>query len=1388
MKQKLRFFGILLGMIALSIWEVRAQSQPMVVYDPSGVSITGNAFPFSSTTSNRRAWVFTPQDFSNAQPGFITRVYILVSGSPAPTYTNLDLKMGPATFANFSGQTAWPATATSVLSAATYTPATISKVGGSATGTWLAFDLQTPYLFDNITNFVVDVQQGGYTAGATTQQVSTNVTAKSLYGNAAAAPTGTQDRLAVFGFDWIPSGPCISPPVVGNANTSASTVCIGGSVTLGVDTLTFGQGQTYQWQSSANGTTWTNMLNDTLTSANATVLDTTFYRLSVTCGGVTSFSAPVQVFAIGTPLPGGVYTVNSLVPTGGTNFNKLSDFSNFVTCGGISGPVVLNFVPGTGPYTDQAVFDNIATSAVNTITINGNGETMQFGAGVTSERATLHLKGTSFVTIDSLNLVVSSTATFGYGLQISNGASNIIVRNSLIDNQVASTSSNFAGIVMGSGTTATGTGGLPATNVTIENNVILGGYYGITLIGSTAAPGLNNKILNNRIHDFYFYGVFSVGQTDFDYSGNDLARPLRSTLSSFYGLYFSQAHIGGRVMKNAIHDPFGQVTSTSVIYPMFSTSAAATAASPTLVYNNIFYNLRNNGTLYAIYNSSSSHWKYYHNSIDIDDIIPTAALTYAVYFLGTSDGIDFFNNVVALRRSGTSAKYAVYVTGTGTRNINNNAYHVDYNTGNSSFGFIGSARATFADWRANSSFDANSVFDVPNFIFPAGGLLIPAAASYDNIGQNLLSLVPTDYYDTTRTITPDPGAFEFQGPACGNPVSLDTVAITSTSITAGWIQPGTTVNTWDLEWGPPGFTIGTAGGGSATTTSNPYTITGLTPGACYDVYVRANCNAQALGTSGWTGPISVCLPYDFDVVLDALRSPSQPTGCGDSAMAVSVILFNNGIAPAANFPVTATVTGAATGTLNATYTGPLAPGAFDTLVVGTLNTFAGGAITIAVSVNWSQDQNPANNSATYGPINIVPGIPQFIPIAPVCAAQDSVDLEAVPFPGLTYQWYDSAVAGNLLSTGQQFTVPTTNPGPYWLQYASGGGKDSLETVFNGTTTTTISGHMFDVNILRPIFIESFDVHPSGTAVNSVHVYMKLGSFLGSENNPAAWTLVEIVNGVQFQGANTQARVPLSAPLQLNPGQVYGIYIQPMTTALRYTSGAAALPPGQVVAANTDLEILGSVAKGGTPPFGTSTLSPRLWNGRINYRGPDGCESPRVPVTFSVNSAVATASFTSNQTGPGSFAFDASASVGHLFTWDFGDGNNATGITTSHTYSNAGNFDVTLIVTDTACNTVDTLILSVTSTISLEEFEIARDLKIFPNPSTGVYNISFELLGVQEVYLRVLNQTGQIVVSTPMATGSNQFATQIDLSQAAKGVYLLQIQTEKGIVTRRLILQ
>jgi hypothetical protein len=1380
---KFAYFTLLAGFLTT---DLIAQTPPMVIYD--GGSPIGNAFPFNSATSNRRAWVYTPQDFPNSQPGLITRIYILVSGAPNSTFTNLIINMGPYAANNFAGVSAWPTGGGTVLSAATYTPQVIPHTGPS-TGSWFAFDLQTPYLFDNVSNFYVDVQQNGYTTGATTQQA--NVPSKSLFGSSTTTTPGTQDRLAAFGFDWMPAGPCVSPPFVGNAQASQTVVCIGGSTSLSVDTLTFGQGQSYQWQSSTNGTTWTNMLNDTLTSANATVMDTTWYRLGVTCSGVTSYSSPVRVDAVGTSLPGGTYTINSLLPTGGTNFTSLSDFANFITCGGISGPVILNVVQGTGPYNDQVIFDNINTTAVNTITINGNGEAIQFGMATTTDRPTFWLKGTSHVTVNDLTIRVTTPSTFGYGVQLSNGASHNTFNNCYIDIPLATTSANFAGIVLASGTSAVAVAPNAPSNNTFENCIVEGGYYGITLIGGgNAAKATNNKVLDCTFRDFHFYGMYSSSQEDFEYTGNDFSRPTRSSLTSFYGMFFTSEHFGGIISKNAIHDPFVSAKNTSVMYPFYSSSASASAAKPTYVYNNILYNLVNNGTLYGIWGATTSHWKYYHNTIHIDDLAPTAALTYAFYISGNSDGVEFTNNIISLRRAGTSAKYAVYILGSGNRTINNNGYFVDYAVGNTNFGFLSSAYATFPDWRTGNpnNWDNLSVFDNPNFLFAPGGVLVPASGAMDNIGQNLTTIVPTDYYDTVRTITPDPGAFEFQGPPCANPVAFDTTGITSSSISLAWGTPGQT-NTWDIEWGPVGFTPGTVGSGNVTTTNNPYTITSLTPGACYDIYIRANCTNLNAGLGAWVGPInSICLPYDHDIALTGMTSPAQPTGCGDSAMAVSVIIFNNGSLPATNFPLQALVTGAYTATLNTTYTATIQPGAFDTVVIGTLNTFLGGTITVDITVNYALDQNATNDDLSFNNIQIVPGIPQFTDPGVVCYLVDSVDLDATPIPGVGFNWWDASQAGNLLSTGPSFRVPTTNPGPYWLEYAVGGGKDSLETEFVGTTTTTLAGAMFDVNILKDIFITSFDVHPGGSGPTDVHVYYKTGSFLGSENDPSAWTLVEVIPNVQFTGALTQVRVPLTNALQLNQGQLYGIYLQPISITFRYSSGAAAIPPGQIVVQNQDLQILGSVAKGGAnPPFGTSTLSPRLWNGRINYRGPDGCESPRVPVTFTVHSDTALASFVYTQTGPGSFSFDASASTGHLFLWDFGDGNHGTGITTNHNYASAGSFAVTLSVTDTICNTTHSITVNMISTISVEEFQIARNLRVFPNPSRDVFHLEFDLNGHENTYIRLLNQAGQLIYQAETGHQSGLFKDRIDLSGQAKGIYILQVQTQQGIISRRLTL-
>ncbi len=90
-------------------------------------------------------------------------------------------------------------------------------------------------------------------------------------------------------------------------------------------------------------------------------------------------------------------------------------------------------------------------------------------------------------------------------------------------------------------------------------------------------------------------------------------------------------------------------------------------------------------------------------------------------------------------------------------------------------------------------------------------------------------------------------------PACPIPGTLSMTGISSTQATLNYLSAGTA---FDIQYGAPGFTIGS--GTTVTSTSLSKQITGLTANTCYDVYVRRNCASTASGTSGWAGPIAFC--------------------------------------------------------------------------------------------------------------------------------------------------------------------------------------------------------------------------------------------------------------------------------------------------------------------------------------------------------------------------------------------------------------------------------------------------------------------------------------------------------------------------------------------------
>ena len=86
--------------------------------------------------------------------------------------------------------------------------------------------------------------------------------------------------------------------------------------------------------------------------------------------------------------------------------------------------------------------------------------------------------------------------------------------------------------------------------------------------------------------------------------------------------------------------------------------------------------------------------------------------------------------------------------------------------------------------------------------------------------------------------------------ACPVPSSLSATASTANSVTLSWTSGGAT--SWELEYGPVGFTQGA--GTTVSAATNPFTVAGLNASTTYDFYVRDVCGTAS--TSSWVGPVS----------------------------------------------------------------------------------------------------------------------------------------------------------------------------------------------------------------------------------------------------------------------------------------------------------------------------------------------------------------------------------------------------------------------------------------------------------------------------------------------------------------------------------------------------
>jgi len=211
----------------------------------------------------------------------------------AVSLANYTIKMG------LTAQTScqpYISTLTTVVPAFTYTPV----VGAS--GVFDMITLTTPFMWDGSSNLVINTctgsnpfssPYGGLYYTAATSGMITYVRTDGSDNCPTTSLTSTTYRPNIR-FNYTAPVPCAGTPVPGNTVASNNPVCTGATFTLTLQNNTPGTGVTYQWQTSPDGSAWTNV-GASVSSYTASQTVATYYRCKVTCSGNTGTSTQVYV-------------------------------------------------------------------------------------------------------------------------------------------------------------------------------------------------------------------------------------------------------------------------------------------------------------------------------------------------------------------------------------------------------------------------------------------------------------------------------------------------------------------------------------------------------------------------------------------------------------------------------------------------------------------------------------------------------------------------------------------------------------------------------------------------------------------------------------------------------------------------------------------------------------------------------------------------------------------------------------------------------------------------------------------------------------------------------------------------------------------------------------
>ncbi len=143
--------------------------------------------------------------------------------------------------------------------------------------------------------------------------------------------------------------------------------------------------------------------------------------------------------------------------------------------------------------------------------------------------------------------------------------------------------------------------------------------------------------------------------------------------------------------------------------------------------------------------------------------------------------------------------------------------------------------------------------------------------------------------------------------------------------------------------------------------------------------------------------------------------------------------------------------------------------------------------------------------------------------------------------------------------------------------------------------------------------------------------------------------------------------------------------------------------------------------------------------------------------------------------------DANNLPGAISYWT--DQSLATAVTTPSAVSQSGTYYILKVTTLGSCkDTVPVALTIIELCASINEAQGGSALEVYPNPSNGMVYLNTGSLNAN-ASIRVINVIGQEIMNTTVGAAANG----IDLSAAPKGMYFIQLRSDKRTSTVRMIL-